>query len=85
MTPQYRVKSMSRGQIVISDGKRELTIEGEVLPFAKKGDPSYVLYSNSLHSWATGSGMEPVTDDERRAVITLIKDWATPKMTIVVE
>jgi immunity protein 74 of polymorphic toxin system len=76
MTPKYRLESMSRGQLIISDGRRRITVEGEVLPFAKPGDTSYVLYSKSIQTWATATGNETVTPEEKSNIIDFVAEWA---------
>lgn len=81
----FQVESMTRGNLVITDGQRKVTVEGEVLPFAKPGETSYVAYLNSIKEWTTIGGSVAVSPQEKAAILAFILSWAKDRMTIEIE
>jgi hypothetical protein len=62
------IKRMTRSEIVFELDGRTATIQGEAL-VPEPGQPSFVIYADSLKSWDAESRGLPMTAIERRQVL----------------
>jgi hypothetical protein len=75
------IKRMTRSEIVFELDGRTATIQGEAL-VPEPGQPSFIIYADSLKSWDEGSRDRQMTAEDRRRVLhgamEALRDRGTP-------
>ncbi|WP_230943161.1 Imm74 family immunity protein [Burkholderia vietnamiensis] len=66
---------LSRGDIHLSEGPRKARVQGEGLLVSKPGDPSFVVYLNTINELESEGRKEPVSDADRQQIIEAIKAY----------
>ncbi|NTZ09284.1 Imm74 family immunity protein [Burkholderia metallica] len=79
----YKVLMVSRGEIVLSDGKRTVRAPGEAsLPGVDNG-PAFVVYVDSMKYVEPKSDGETIDTTTHQAVISAITEYFSSRRTTV--
>ncbi|WP_321958831.1 Imm74 family immunity protein [Burkholderia cenocepacia] len=71
----YKVLMVSRGEIVLSDGKRTVRVPGEALSSGVDTGPAFVVYVDSMKYVEPQGDGETIDNVIREAVISAITDY----------
>ncbi|HUO49981.1 MAG TPA: Imm74 family immunity protein [Candidatus Paceibacterota bacterium] len=66
-----RIGKTTSSSIEIQDGERVLKIEGEAFERGS-GSPDFIIYANSIREWQTPTGSVPISDEERKKIISFV-------------
>lgn len=70
----YTVQMVSRGEIVLSDGKRTVRVPGEALSSGVDNGPAFVYVDSMKYVEPQGDG-ETIDNATREAMISAITDY----------
>ncbi|MCG5053688.1 MAG: hypothetical protein KA712_12065 [Myxococcales bacterium] len=72
---KYLVTNVTPGHLTVeaSDGRRTI-LDGEGLAHVE-GEPDYVVYTSSIHSWSDPTPAA-MTADEKEKVLSAVEEWA---------
>ncbi|MCF1365082.1 immunity 74 family protein [Burkholderia cenocepacia] len=79
----YKVLMVSRGEIVLSDGKRTVRVPGEALSSGVDNGPAFAVYVDSMKYVEPQGDGETIDNATREAVISAITDYFLSRRTTV--
>lgn len=78
----FEVVDVARGYIRLTSGHRVVSVQGEGLLASSPSQPSYVVYTNSLHTWQVPPPVA-LTGTEKQHVISAIRKYFESSGSVV--